>query len=187
MPLEQLIAHDDDPGALVVAQQLEHFELLVDVLLRHACQRRDFRNAGRELRRGRGEAKGRMRVQMLRRRGVRRRARRWEARRVGEKFNQHFLPILSVTQQTQVGERFLGRAQLALTLTEFVGEGDQQTAQALSLVLRQGENTSDVVSLGRFLFLAEVPNEMAPVLVPRDHAVEQERVDVVVERLVIQE
>jgi len=38
LPLEQLVSDDDDPRALVVAQQFQHLELFVDVLFRHGRQ-----------------------------------------------------------------------------------------------------------------------------------------------------
>jgi len=56
LPLEQLVSDDDDPGALVVAQQFQHLELFVDILLRHGRQTGDLGNTRGKLRRWGREA-----------------------------------------------------------------------------------------------------------------------------------
>ena len=54
-------------------------------------------------------------------------------------------------------------------------------------MLWEGENTGDVIPLRALLFLAEVSNEMAATLVARGHAVEEKRIDIVVEGLMVEE
>ena len=44
---------------------------------------------------------------------------------------QHAGPVGAVGDEAQVGERALGRADLALDLAELVGEGDEELAVAL--------------------------------------------------------
>ena len=104
-----------------------------------------------------------------------------------KQLHQRLAPILSVTQQTQITERFLRRAESPLPLAELVAEGDKQAAEPAALVLREREDTGEVVPLGGVLLLGEVPDEMAAGFVAGAHAVEEEGVDVVVEGLVIQE
>lgn len=96
-------------------------------------------------------------------------------------------PVLAIAHQPEIAERFLGRAELALPLGELVGEFHEQVAEPLALVLRQREDAGNVVALGGFLFLAEVADQVAAVLVAGGHAVEEERVDVVVEGFVVEE
>jgi len=97
------------------------------------------------------------------------------------------LPVGAVAQQAQVAERLLGAAELALALGELVAESDEELAEALALILRQGQDAGDVVALGGLLLLGEVADEVAAVVVAGGHAVEEERVDVVVEGLVVEE
>lgn len=65
-------------------------------------------------------------------------------------------PVGAVAEEAEVRERFLGRAELAFAFGELVGEGDEEFAEAFSLVLRQGQDAGYVVAFGRFLFFAEV-------------------------------
>lgn len=106
LPLEQLVSDDDDPGALVVAEQLEDLELFVDVLLGHGGQTGDLGDAGGELRRWavsrRREPQRRVRVQVFRRRCVCRGSRRWEPRWIRQQLDQYLLPELSVAEQAQI-------------------------------------------------------------------------------------
>lgn len=106
---------------------------------------------------------------------------------VRQKIHNRLLPIRAVAQQAEIAERLLRTAELALSFRKLVAEGDQQPAEALALVLRQRENARDVVALCALLFLGEVPDQMAAVPVARGHAVEQEGVDVVVQRLMVEE
>lgn len=96
-------------------------------------------------------------------------------------------PVGAVAQQAQVAQRFLGAAELPLPLAQLVAEGDEQLPVSVALELGQRQDARDVVALGRLLLLAEVTHEVAAVLVAGGHAVEEERVDVVVERLVVEE
>ena len=106
---------------------------------------------------------------------------------VGEDVDDRLLPVRPIPQQAQVAERFLGAAQPPFPLRELVAEGDEQLPEALALVLREGQDARDVVALGGLFFLGEVADEVAAVLVAGGHAVEEERVDVVVEGLVVEE
>lgn len=96
-------------------------------------------------------------------------------------------PVFAIPHQSQITERFLGRAELSLPLGELVGKFHEEVPESLALVLRKREDAGHVVALGGFLFLAEVANEVAAVLVAGGHAVEEERVDVVVEGFVVEE
>lgn len=101
--------------------------------------------------------------------------------------HHRFLPVRPVAQQSEVGEGFLGGPELAFPLRELVAEGDEELAVAFALVLREREDAGDVVALGGFFFLGEVADEVAAVSGAGGHAVEEERVHVVVERLMIEE
>ena len=96
-------------------------------------------------------------------------------------------PVGAVAEEAEVGQGLFWGAELALALGELVGEGHEEVAVALALVLRQGEDAGNVVALGGFLLLAEIADQVVPPLVARGHAVEEEGVDVVVEGLVIEE
>ena len=108
------------------------------------------------------------------------------ARVVGEHVDDGLRPVGAVAQQAQVAEGFLGAAEPALALAELVAEGDQEQAVAATLVLGQRQDARHVVALGRFFFFAEVADQVAAVRVARGHAVEEERVHVVVERFVVE-
>ena len=98
-----------------------------------------------------------------------------------------FGPVGAVAEEAEVREGFFGGAELGLALGELVAEGDEEFAEARALVLGQDQDAGDVVALGGLLFLAEVPHEVAAVGVAGGHAVEEEGVDVVVERFVVEE
>ena len=70
-------------------------------------------------------------------------------------------PVGAVGDHAEVGERPLGRADLALLARELVREGDEEAAVALALVGRQREDARQVVLLGRALLLGEVGDGMA--------------------------
>lgn len=55
-----------------------------------------------------------------------------------EKLHEGFSPVLSITEETEITERLLGRSELSLTLAELVAEGDEKTAVPAALVLREG-------------------------------------------------
>ena len=64
---------------------------------------------------------------------------------------------------------------------------DEDFAETFALVLREGEDAGDVIPFGRFFFLGEVADEVAAVRVAGSHAIEEERIDIVVESLVVKE
>ena len=98
-----------------------------------------------------------------------------------------FGPVGAVAEEAEVREGFFGGAEFGFALGELVAEGDEELAEPFALVLGQGQDAGHVVAFGGFLLLAEVPDEMAAVGVAGGHAVEEERVDVVVERFVVEE
>ena len=57
----------------------------------------------------------------------------------------------------------------------------------MTLVLREGQDTSNIVAFGAIFFFGEVADKMAAVFVAGAHDVEEEGVDVIVEGFVIQE
>ena len=155
----------------------------MDVLLRHRGQARQLRDTGREAVAGSSaEGDGEFGAIGGPLRGLGR-----QARRVAEKLEQRLAPVLAVAEQSEVRERLLRAAELALALAELVAELDEDAAPALALVLGQAEDAGDVVALCAFFLFAEVADEVAAVLVARRHAVEEEGVDIVVEGLVVEE
>ena len=74
-----------------------------------------------------------------------------------------FGPVGAVAEEAEVRERLFRRSELAFAFGEFVAEGDEELAEAFSLVLGQGEDAGYVVAFGGFLFFAEVADEMAAV------------------------
>ena len=99
------------------------------------------------------------------------------------------LPIASVADQAQVGERLLGRAEFLFHARQQVAEVDEQTAVAFVHVGRQNENAREVIVHDRLLLLGEIADhlERARCLAILRQNVEQKRLHVVVERLVIEE
>lgn len=69
-------------------------------------------------------------------------------------------PIRPIPQQTEITQRLLRTAQLVLMLAEGVGELDEEFAETVPLVLREGENAGHVVVFGGFFFFREVANEV---------------------------
>ena len=149
--------HDDVP-ALAVPEHIEILQRVQHVARRHGGQGADLLDAGLGL-----------------------------AVVVQQHADDGLLPVGAVAQQAQVRQRLLGRAELALALRQLVAEGDEQAAVALALVLRQGQDARHVVALGGLLLLGEVADEVAAAGGAGGHAVEEEGVDVVVERLVVEE
>mmetsp|Transcript_19883 Transcript_19883/g.50441 ORF Transcript_19883/g.50441 Transcript_19883/m.50441 type:complete len:448 (-) Transcript_19883:704-2047(-) len=96
-------------------------------------------------------------------------------------------PVAVVRGATQVGQRALGRAHLALNLGQLVRHGDEELAVALALVRGEAQDAGQVVPLLAALLLAEVAHHVRAALVDLAQDVEQEEVDVVVERLVVEE
>lgn len=73
------------------------------------------------------------------------------------RLEQHARPVAAVGHVAQIGERALGRADLALQLAQLVAHRDQELAVALALVRRQRQDARQVVALLAALLLAEVP------------------------------
>lgn len=67
-----------------------------------------------------------------------------------------FGPVGAVAEEAEVREGFLGGAELGFALGELVAEGDEEFAEAFSLVLGQGEDAGYVVAFGGFFLFAEV-------------------------------
>ena len=72
-------------------------------------------------------------------------------------------------------------------LGQHVGEVDQHAAVPLPLAVGHGHDAGHVVLLQTVLLLAEVPHQVAALGVVLGQDVEEERLHVVVERLVIEE
>jgi hypothetical protein len=77
-----------------------------------------------------------------------------------QEINNRLRPIAPVPQQTEIGQGLLRGAQLALDLGKLIRELDEELAKAVTLVLRQGEDTCDIVVLGRFFLFGEVSYDM---------------------------
>lgn len=87
----------------------------------------------------------------------------------------------------QAGHRAWAGAGLFLEAGELVAHADERLAVALALVGGKGEDAGEVVALLALLLLAEVPHHVRAALVALAEDVEEEEVDVVVERLVVEE
>jgi len=103
-------------------------------------------------------------------------------------FEEHLGPIGPKGELAQIGKGLLGRPDLALAQRDVVGEVDQKFAIAFPLMLRQDQNAGDVIPFRRALLLREVARERlgARGILLAEH-VEEKRVDVIVQRLVIEE
>ena len=97
------------------------------------------------------------------------------------------LPVAVVADAAEVGQGFLWRARLALDTGEEVAEVDEEAAVALTLVLGHCHDAGHVVLLLARLLFGEVADKMAALAVVLGQHVEEEGLDVVVERLVIEE
>ena len=126
---------------------------------------------------------------------------------VAEVVEQDVLPVSPVRDQPEVGQGLLRAADLPLVLRQQVGEVDQEptvafaleeakfilhadgnlSAFSLNLVRWKCEDTGDIIVEEAVLLLAEVANDVAAVRVGGGHHVEEERLDVVVESLVVEE
>ena len=85
---------------------------------------------------------------------------------VHEEVDNRLRPISTISQQSEVGQRLLWAAELALFLAQFVRKLDQQLAVAMALVLWKREDTGNVVVVcGLFLF-REVPDDVASSGIP---------------------
>lgn len=104
-----------------------------------------------------------------------------------QQIHHRLRPVSPIPQQSQIAERFLRTAQFALPLTQLIAKRDEQLPKSHPLILRQRENTSNVIPLRGLFLLAKIPHQMAPMLVARGHAVEEKRIHVIIERLMIQE
>jgi hypothetical protein len=81
-------------------------------------------------------------------------------RGIDQQFDDSLAPVCSVTQQTQVRKRFLRTSEFAFFLAELVGELDQEFTVTVSLVLRKGKDTGNVVVVSRFLLFREIANDV---------------------------
>ena len=79
------------------------------------------------------------------------------------------------------------RVHLNIYLGQHVGEVDQHASVPLPLAVGHGHDAGHVVLLQTVLLLAEVPHQVAALGVVLGQDVEEERLHVVVERLVIEE
>ena len=96
-------------------------------------------------------------------------------------------PVAVVCEVAEVGERFLWRAAAALALREQVAHLDQKVAPAAALVDRQRHDAAHVVVHWAQLLLAKVADKVGAVRVGLGEDVEEERLDVVAQRLVVEE
>ena len=85
---------------------------------------------------------------------------------VHEQVDNRLRPISTIPQQSEVRQRLLGTAELALFLAQFVRELDQQFAVAMALVLRKCEDTGNVVVVRGLLLLGEIADHMTPRGIP---------------------
>ena len=67
---------------------------------------------------------------------------------VHEEVDDGLRPIRAVAQEAEVGERLLRAPELPLALGQLVRELDEELAVPVPLVLRERQDTGDVVVLG---------------------------------------
>lgn len=67
--------------------------------------------------------------------------------RAEEKIYDGFRPVGAVTEKSKIAERFFWAAQFVLFLAELVGKFNQQFAVSVALVLRERQDTGNVVVL----------------------------------------
>lgn len=109
------------------------------------------------------------------------------ARVLADKDLQYGLrPVRSIGQQTQIRQWFLRRSRLALELGQLVAELNEQLAVALALIRRHCENAGHVVVLCALLLLGEVPYYVEAARVELCHYVEEKRIGIIVECLVVE-
>mmetsp|Transcript_13354 Transcript_13354/g.31196 ORF Transcript_13354/g.31196 Transcript_13354/m.31196 type:complete len:236 (+) Transcript_13354:50-757(+) len=95
-------------------------------------------------------------------------------------------PVAAVCCVTKVGERLLRRAHFEFLLRQLVRERDKETPVPFPLVAREREDACKVVTNVRELLLRVESGRVKAALVVLAHDVEQERIDVIVERLVVE-
>lgn len=95
-------------------------------------------------------------------------------------------PIAAITQPSKITQRFFRRSNDSLTLRQLVAECNQEFAVSFALVWWQNENARDIVTFRRNFFLAEIADNILAILVDLAQHVEDEGLNVVVERLVIE-
>jgi len=152
-----VVSEDDDPVSFMISKHIEDNQSLVHILLSHS-----------------GENSKLILTHSL-------------AAWLYQEFNKCLAPVLTITEETQITEWLFGRSELIFTLAEFVAEGDQQSTETTTLILRERQDTSQIVAFGRVFLLREVADEMASGFVTSTHAVEHEGVNVVVEGFVVEE
>mmetsp|Transcript_23262 Transcript_23262/g.78156 ORF Transcript_23262/g.78156 Transcript_23262/m.78156 type:complete len:417 (-) Transcript_23262:9-1259(-) len=106
---------------------------------------------------------------------------------LGQDLQELARPVGPVAHETQVREGPLRGAELPLALGELVGDGNHELAKALALVAGEREDAGQVVVLRGDALLGEVAHHVGPGLVAVADDVEEKGLDVVVERLVVQE
>ena len=78
-----------------------------------------------------------------------------------EEVDDSLSPVRTVAEETQIGKRLLWASKLAFLLAELVGEFNQEFAVAVSLMLRQRQDTGNVIVLRRLLLFGEVSDNVA--------------------------
>lgn len=109
------------------------------------------------------------------------------APKVPQDLQQHPGPVAPVAQLAQVRKWLLWRANRALQLRELITESYEEFSIASALVGGQGEDTSHVVPVRRLFLLGEVAHYVSPLSVDFGQDVEDKRLHVKVQRLVVQE
>mmetsp|Transcript_9408 Transcript_9408/g.25476 ORF Transcript_9408/g.25476 Transcript_9408/m.25476 type:complete len:234 (+) Transcript_9408:1227-1928(+) len=107
--------------------------------------------------------------------------------RLVQRLQDHPCPIASVAHGAQIAQRALRRADPAFLPRQLIRKVNKEAPVPLPLVRWQGQDARKIVPLGRLLLLAKVSDNMMPVLVDLAQHVEQERIHVIIERLVVQE
>jgi hypothetical protein len=79
---------------------------------------------------------------------------------IKKKFNDNLRPICLIAEQTEIAKRLFRTAELQLSFRQLVGELYQEFPVAFTLVLREGEDTRQVVVFARLFFFGKVPDQV---------------------------
>lgn len=107
-------------------------------------------------------------------------------RRLEQKLNDRFGPVCTVAEQTEVRQRLFRTAQFTLAFRELVRKLDQETPKTRTLVLRQSQNTCDIIAFGTLLLLRKVTDHVAAGIVALTHDIEQKGIHIIVQGLMVQ-
>lgn len=99
---------------------------------------------------------------------------------------QNMCPITSVWDFPQITQWLLRWSRFPLSFTQFITQANDKLSVTTLLILRKGQNTSQIILLRRHLFLGKISNNMSPKFIHLANDIKVERVNVIIQRLVIE-